>query len=168
MNLWENFDKNEIWILVMLAVAYIIVFILARKFYRHITALFFLWGFTIGVLFDFTIGGGLMDYYVLNDTDKYEVFDFLYYLLFGPFSYIFIYLYDSFKINKKTFIWYIAVWALIGTGMQWVFTNMGIIQFKEGYELFYSFPVFLMTQTITGLYYELVKSKTKVLLPKTK
>ncbi|UOR13734.1 hypothetical protein [Halobacillus amylolyticus] len=163
MSLWGSFDKNEISILLFVVVSYAVLFLLPKKFAREITLLFLLWGFTIGVLFDFTIGGGLVDFFKLNDSNGYRLFDLLYYLLFAPFSYFFIYFYESFRINKKTFIWYIVAWAMIGVGMQWVFTLLEIVQFQKGYKIPFSFPIFLMTQTVTGLYYELVFSKFKVL-----
>ena len=163
MNLWENFDKNEISILIMLIISYGLVYILPRKYKRDITLFFLFFGFTIGVVFDFTIGGGLIDFYTLNDSQRYELFDFLYYLLFAPFSYLFVYLYDALHINKKTFIVYIISWAFIGVGMQWVFTLLNIIEFQKGYRIPYSYAVFLTTQTITALYYELVSSKEPVL-----
>ncbi|WP_244199388.1 hypothetical protein [Halobacillus trueperi] len=161
--LWETFDKNEISIMILIAIAYTIFFILPFKFKREITWLFMLLGFTIGVFFDFTIGGGLFDFFKLNDTDHYELFDFCYYLIFAPFSYFFIYFYDTFNVNKKTFNFYILLWVIVGVIMQWVFTKLGIVEFQNGYEISYSFAVFLITQTFTALYFELIRSRFRVL-----
>lgn len=163
MILWESFDKNEISILIMFVIAYAVIFLLPRKFTAEITLLFLLFGFTIGVLHEFTIGGGLIDFYRLNDSNRYEIFDVIYHLLFAPFGYLFIYFYEVFRIHKITFIWYIIAWALIGVGMQSIFIWMNIIHFQNGYELPFSFPVFLITQTITALYYEIVSSRFQVL-----
>jgi hypothetical protein len=162
MNLWESFDKNEISILIMLIVAYALIYVLPRKYKREITLLFLFFGLTLGFVFEFTIGGGLIDFYKLNDSDRYELFDVIYFLLFAPFGYLFVYLYDTFHINKKTFIVYIMAWALMGVGMQWVFTLINIIDFKKDYRVPYSFAIFLITQTITALYYELVSSKRQI------
>lgn len=158
----EGFDKNEISILIMVVLGYGILFLLPKKFNRDTTLLFLLWGFTIGVFFDFTIGGGLIDFFKLNDSNSYRIFDLLYYLLFAPFSYFFIYFYESFRIKRKSFMWYVVAWAVVGVGMQWVFTWMEIIHFQKGYQIHYSFPIFIMTQTITGLYYELIFSRFRV------
>ncbi|SFK11352.1 hypothetical protein SAMN04487936_107160 [Halobacillus dabanensis] len=163
MNIWKNFDVNEISILIMLIASYALIYFLPRKYKRDIALLFLFFGFTIGVVFDFTIGGGIIDFYTLNDSERYELFDFFYYLLFAPFSYLFVYLYDTFHISKKTFIVYIIAWALLGVGMQWVFTLINIIEFKKDYRVPYSFAIFLITQTITALYYENVASKRQIL-----
>ncbi|MBM7587995.1 hypothetical protein JOC86_004570 [Bacillus pakistanensis] len=158
---WESFDKNEIWILILLVITYIIAGLLPKKLPRNIALLSFLWGIASGMLFDFTIGGGLLDYYKVNDTHGYGIFDFLYYLLFAPFSYYFIYFYEKFEINKKSFVWYVLGWSILGLGMNWFLSKLGIIHFQHGYKLSYSFSVFLFIQTITILYYELIKYRKK-------
>ncbi|UOQ92585.1 hypothetical protein MUO14_19375 [Halobacillus shinanisalinarum] len=163
MILWEAFDKNELSILIMNIIAYSVFFLLPKKFSREVTALFLLWGYTIGIFFDFTIGGGLIDYYKLNDSNQYGVNDLFYYFTFAPFGYFFIYLYESFKINPRTIIWYVLIWSLFGVGLQWIFTLVDIVSFKNGYKLFYSFPVFILTQTMTFLYYQLVKERLNAL-----
>ncbi|MFD2925137.1 hypothetical protein [Halobacillus naozhouensis] len=162
MILWEAFDKNEIFILILNILAYGVFFLLPKKFTRDIIILLLVWGFTIGVFFDFTIGGGLIDFYLLNDSNKYGLNDVCYYLAFAPFGYFFVYFYEVFHINRATFIWYVTVWALIGIGLHWIFILIDIVNPKNGYQLLYSFPVFLTTQTMTVLYYQLIKSKHKV------
>jgi hypothetical protein len=156
---WESFDKNEIWILILLVITFIIVKLLPKRLPRKITLLSFLWGIASGMLFDFTIGGGLLDFYKVNDTHNYGIFDFLYYFLFAPFSYFFIYFYETLRVNKKSFIWYVLGWSTLGLGMNWLLAKLDIIHFQHGYELPYSFSVFLFIQTITVLYFELIKAK---------
>lgn len=110
----RHFDKNEIYILIALVVLYVIFFLLPKRFSRDVTILFLLWGFAVSTLFDFTIGGGLIDLYKTNDLNGYELSDLLTYIMFAPISYLFIYVYDLLNINKKTFIWYILVWTVMG------------------------------------------------------
>lgn len=83
MILWENFDKNEVYILVMLAIAYAAFFLFPKRLSSQVTILFLVWGFTSSTLFDFTIGGGLLDFYKVNDSNHYELSDLLalYYVL---------------------------------------------------------------------------------------
>jgi len=42
---------------------------------RSLTILFLIYGFASSSLFDFSIGGGLFDFYKVNDSDLYELFD---------------------------------------------------------------------------------------------
>ncbi|MFD2704986.1 hypothetical protein [Salibacterium lacus] len=162
MSLWESFDKNEICLLIMLLLAYSALFLLPKKFTRDIALLFSMWGVSFGFLFDFTIGGGLINFYIINDLPEYELFDIFYYLLFAPSSYIFIYLYEIFRDYKNVFLWYVTIFSLFGIGIQAVFTWFEIINFQKGYQPLFSFAVFLTIQTITILYFEFISSKFNV------
>lgn len=86
MILWEQFDKNEIYILVLLVITYAAFFLFPKRLPRHITILFLVWGFASSTLFDFTIGAGVLDFYKVNDSNRYELFDLLTYFLFATFG----------------------------------------------------------------------------------
>jgi hypothetical protein len=159
MMLWENFDKNEIYILVMLAIAYAAFFLFPKKLSPQVTILFLVWGFASSTLFDFTIGGGLLDFYKVNDSNHYELSDLLTYFLFAPFSYFFVYFYERFKIGRKVFIFYVLGWCIVGLVMERVSSFMGVTHYQHGYNIKYSLVVFLVVQTTTALYYELIRKK---------
>ncbi|UII56784.1 hypothetical protein LS684_04770 [Cytobacillus spongiae] len=157
MMLWESFDQNEIYILLLFSVA-LGAFLLFKKILpRYITILFLTWGFASSLLFDFTIGGGFHDYYKVNDSNHYELFDLITYFSFSFFGYFFVYFYEKFAIQKVTFIPYILGWTVIGLTMEKLSTIMGVIHYQDGYSIQFSVVVFLIVQTTTALYYELVK-----------
>ncbi|MFD1739589.1 hypothetical protein ACFSCX_24200 [Bacillus salitolerans] len=162
MMLWESFNKNEIYILVMFLLAYTAFFILPKKLPLHLTMMLLAWGFASSTLFDFTIGGGLLDFYKVNDSNKYELTDLLTYFLFATFSYFFIYFYKVLNINKKRFIFYILGWAIVGLLMEKISSLMGVTHYQNGYKIHFSLTVFLVVQTTTALYFELVKKKLKL------
>lgn len=162
MKIWKDFGGNELILLLMIVLAYLVYFLLIRRpdrLAKQITVLSLLWGMAIGILYDFTIGGGRTDFYKVNDLNNYEVTDVLYYLLFAPFGYFFFYLYEKLNISKKTFIIYVLAWALLGVFIQWVLTARDIIFLQKEYKLMHSFPIFLLTQTLTGIYIQVLKSK---------
>ena len=154
-----DFNLNEISLLIITLLAYVFVFFAPKKLKREVKLLSILWGITVGIMFDFTIGGGLLDYYKENDTNHYELFDAAYYLLYGPFGYAYMYFYKKFRINKRTFGIYVIIWTVIGVLSQWMFTLLHIITYQNGYQLAYSVPIFLFIQTVTGLLYELIALK---------
>ncbi len=164
MRMWKQFDINEISLLILIAVSYVFFFLLLRKklFKPQITLFSMVWGFTVGVLFDFTIGGGPQDYYKVNDSNHYEVTDLLYYLLYSPFGYFFFYYYYRLKINKKKITLYVIVWALFGVSALWLFTQLGIITLQKGYKVAFSFPVFLVVQTLSVIFYEQIKNRENI------
>ncbi|HSU79468.1 MAG TPA: hypothetical protein VLK78_03565 [Candidatus Angelobacter sp.] len=161
MILYDRFDKNEIYILVQLIVAFGAFFLFPKRLPRSQTLLFLLWGFTFSTLYDFTIGGGLLDFYKVNDSNRYELFDLLTYFSFSTFSYFFVYFYKVLRINKKKFIFYVLGWTVIGIVMERVSLWMGVIHLQHGYNQYYSLIVFLITLTTTGVYYELINKKPK-------
>jgi hypothetical protein len=167
MILWEHFDKNEIYIIVMLVIAYSAFFLLPKRLPPNITLLFLVWGFASSTLFDFTIGGGLLDFYKVNDSNRYELSDVLTYFLFATFGYYFVYFYERFNINKKSFIFYVMGWMIVGLFMEKVSTWMGVTQYQNGYKLPYSVAVFLVVQTTTGLYYEWIKKRERTRIQPT-
>lgn len=159
MILWEQFDKNEIYVLAMLVMVYGIMYKLPKKLPRNITLLFLLWGFASSTLFDFTIGGGLLDLYKVNDSNRYELTDFLTYFLFATFGFYFVYFYQVLGINKRRFIAYVLGWTIIGLVMEKLSSWMGVTHYQNGYVLPYSIAVFLVVQTTTGLFFELIKKR---------
>ncbi len=157
--LWESFDKNEIYTLILLLGGYAAVFISPKKLPLPITVLFLTWGLATAMLVDFTIGGGMMDFYKINDANGYEFADFLTYLQFPIFSYFFIYFYEVLNINKKRFIFYVIGWVIISLSMEKLSVFMGVIHYQHGYNMYFSLLVILSVQTTLALYYELIKKK---------
>jgi hypothetical protein len=149
----DHFSLNEISLIIMNVIGYSFMMFLPKKLSREVTFISVLAGLTTGMFFDFTIGGGLLDFYKQNDSNHYELFDLFYYSLFAPFGYFFMYFYHALRINKKTFIFYITAWSLIGITVQWIFTLLHILTYQNNYQLSYSFPIFLLTQTLTGIFY---------------
>ncbi|CAM4473797.1 hypothetical protein [Paenibacillus tarimensis] len=158
MILWEYFDRNEWYVLIMLISSYAAVILLPRRIPAHLLILSLVWGISSAMLVDFTIGGGMMDFYKVNDSDRYELTDFLTYFMFAPFGYFFIYFYELLNIRKKTLIYYILGWTVVGTGVQWVSEWMKMTQYQGGYRYEYNIPVFLVIQTITGLFYAYLRA----------
>ncbi|HEY0828682.1 MAG TPA: hypothetical protein VGE40_11340 [Bacilli bacterium] len=157
MILWEKFDLNEWFVLASLIVSYAAVIWLPKRVPTSLLILGLVWGFTSSTLFDFTIGGGLMDFYRVNDSNHYELTDLFTYFLFAPFSYFFIYFYEALKITKKTLMYYIIGWTVVGVGFQWIAELMEMTHYQKGYKPEYNIAVFLIIQTITGLFYIYIK-----------
>jgi hypothetical protein len=149
----DKFSLNEISLIIMNVIGYSLMMFLQKKLSREVAFISVLAGLSTGMLFDFTIGGGLVDFYRQNDSNHYELFDLFYYSLFAPFGYFFMYFYHVLRINKITFIFYITAWSLIGITVQWVSTLLHILTYQNNYQLAYSFPIFLLTQTLTGIFY---------------
>ncbi|WP_335871992.1 hypothetical protein [Bacillus sp. 2205SS5-2] len=157
MILWENFNLNEIYVMLLLFIGFTAYVIVPSVLPKATTLLFLVWGFAISTIFDFTIGGGLIDFYKVNDVNSYELTDLLSYFAFAPFSYFFIYLYEKFLHSRTSIVLYILGWTMTGLLMEKLSTSVGAIHYQHGYVLWYSVPVFLVVLTSTALLYEMVK-----------
>lgn len=165
MILWEHFDRNEWYVLIMLVLSFGAVILLPKRLPRHLLILSLVWGSASAMLMDFTIGGGLMDYYRVNDSNRLELTDLLTYLMFAPFGYFFIYFYEWLRIRKTTLVYYILAWTVVGFGVQAISEWMKMTEYQRGYKAEYNIPIFLVVQTITGLFYAYLKAhpeKTKI------
>lgn len=158
MMLWEHFDRNEWYVIGMLVLSYGAVILLPKRVETKWMILGLVWGFASSTLFDFTIGGGLLDFYRVNDSERYELTDLLVYFLFATFSYFFIYFFEVLKISKKTLVYYIIGWTIVAFVMQWVSEWMRLTEYQRGYRMEYNIVVFLIIQTITGMFYNRFKS----------
>lgn len=150
---FETFNDNEWFILVGIICLYGVVFLLPRRLDPKITLILFVWGFTVSKFFDFTIGGGLFDYYEVNDSAHYEIFDEMSYFVYAPFSYFFIYFFDALRIKGKFIGMYILSWSIIAVGSEWLTVIFHMITYKKGYTMMMSFPIYLFTQSMTLIFY---------------
>jgi hypothetical protein len=143
----NKFNGNEWFVISVLIIGLAVICILPRRFPRKLSAVYFLYGVFTGFFFDHTISVEPIDFYDVNDNSSYQVMDFLTYLMYGPFSYIFVYLYDSWKIKSAHVPIYILTWVLLAMGMEWIGLKIGVYHYKNGYELYYSFPIYLLVQS---------------------
>lgn len=157
MILWERFDSNEWFVMTMLVLSYGAMWLMQSRLPRSVALAAWAWGFASSTLVDFSIGGGLYDYYRINDTNRYELTDLLVYFMFAPFGYFFIYFYEVLKITRRTVVLYILGWTAVGVGIQWVAEQMRTTQYQQGYRMEFNVVVFLAVQTITALVYMYVK-----------
>nr|WP_275984090.1 hypothetical protein [Paenibacillus hamazuiensis] len=141
----------------MLCVSYAAIWLLPKRLPRSVAIVSLVWGFASSTLFDFTIGGGMMDFYRVNDSNRYELTDLLTYFMFAPFGYFFVYFYEWLHIRKKTFLLYVAGWSAVGMGFEWLAERVHMTQYQLGFRPEYNLAVFLVVQTTTGLVYEYLK-----------
>jgi hypothetical protein len=150
----NHFNTNEWAILIGLLVSVFIVVVLPKRFSKKIAIVFFVCGIFTGFVFDHSISVQPVSFYDVNDNSSYQFFDFLSYLIFGPNSYLFFYIYDRFKPRSKAI--YILLWSLVDVGLEYCAQLVGIYHYNYGYNIFYSFPIYLIVCSCwIGFYYGL-------------
>ncbi|MCO7125739.1 hypothetical protein NIE88_08145 [Sporolactobacillus shoreicorticis] len=149
------FNSNELFILISGIIAYVIIFLLPKRFTRQQTVTMLLIGIFISAFFDNTVCINPFNYYSVNDTPFVDFWDMLSFVMFGPFAYLFVYFYTGIGKNRSTYFFYISVWALISMFAEALAWHVGVYHYKNGYQLFFSLPIYLIVLTVTMVYYHI-------------
>ena len=155
----QRFNSNEWFVIGMLIIGGLAVWKLPKRFSVKESLVYFLYFVFVGIIFDHTVGIKPFDFYDVNDSSAYQLMDFLSYVSFGPFGYLFIYLYDCFKIKNSYNTIYIFCWTMSALVTEYIADILGVYHYKNGYEFYYSFPIYLMILTSDLLLYKVLSSK---------
>ncbi|TGA96078.1 hypothetical protein E4665_16760 [Sporolactobacillus shoreae] len=150
----SSFSTNEWFILIVGIAAYTLLFLLPKRLTRSQTVLTLIMGIYFVALFDQTLCKVPFNYYDVNDTSYFELWDALSYIMYGPFAYFFIYGYSIIKKFRSTFFFYILTWAVFSMFAEALAWHAGVYHYRNGYQMFFSIPVYLLVLSLTMLYYQ--------------
>lgn len=148
-------DANE-WLLLAIFAGSLLLVRLPKRFPTSMTFLIMLFGSFFARVLDHLFAAPPLDLYDVMDQGAYELYDVFTYFMFAPFAYLFVYLYDRWRIQHLSAIGYILAWSLLGTGVEWIASLFGIYTYKE-WKIAYSFPVYLIVQFSTLLFFHYVR-----------
>lgn len=153
-----SFNANEWFIIVSLCIGFACMVLFPKRFSRQVFAVFFMCGVYSGFFFDHSLSVEPISFYDVNDVSKFQVMDFFSYFMYGPFSYFFFYIYDLLQPRSPLIPVYILTWALTSVGVEWLAKTLGVFHYLHGYQLAYSFPIYLLVQSCwIALYHGLKK-----------
>ncbi len=154
----DQFNQNEWFVLTIIIVGIIAVWKAPKLFSAKHSVLLMLFSVFMAKIFDHTIGIPPFDYYDVNDNSRYELLDIISYLMYGPIGYFIIYLYHFFNIKRRFVSLYILGWAFVAMGTEWIADWFGVFHYKNGYQFYYSFPIYLVVIALHLLLYNLTSS----------
>ncbi|WP_261134409.1 hypothetical protein [Bacillus sp. Marseille-Q3570] len=158
MKVYENsFDSNEWFVIVSLVLFIFLIWITPKIFSFIEGTAHFVYGFFIGMFYDHTISVPPWDFYDVNDNSGYQFIDFLSYLMYGPYSYFFIYLYAKLNIKGYMTVVYLLIWLGISLLIEWIAIKVGIFHYEKGFKMFWSAPIYMSAQILQIIYYHLIK-----------
>lgn len=169
MPLPAKFDVNEIFIIITgIILTLIFVKILPKRFTYTTSIILFLHKISIAIAVDNVFAGPPLDLYDVMDTKEFELMDLvLYFFVYGPFTYIIIYIYDKWFYHKhlfQKFIFLVLV-SLINIFFEFIAGYLDVYQFK-GWKHYYSFPIYLIVYFTNFYLLEFLKKKERNLIPK--
>ena len=154
------FDWNEWFVIINLIAFCTLIWMLPKIFPLLEGIAYFIFGVSIGNFFDHTISVRPWDFYDVNDSSAYQAIDFLSYIMYGPFSYFFMYFYVKFNIRGISNLFYILAWVCFAFIMEWVGVKLGLFHYEKGYLMYWSLPIYIATQTSQIIFFHILKFKS--------
>lgn len=142
-----RFNANEWFIIVSLCIGIACILFFPKRFSRQVATVFLMCGVYSGFFFDHSLSVEPVSFYDVNDVSKFQVMDFISYWMYGPVSYFFFYIYDRLQPKPALIPLYILIWSLIAVGAEWLAVVCGVFHYRHGYQLAYSFPIYLLVQS---------------------
>ena len=157
MIVYDNrFNANEWYIIAALCIGILCVWLFPKRFSRQTAFVFFMCGVYSGFFFDHSLSVEPVSFYDVNDVSKFQIMDFISYWMYGPYSYFFFYVYDKLQLKPSRIPIYILVWSLLSVGNEWLAVKCGVFHYRHGFQLAYSFAIYLFVQSCwIALYYRL-------------
>ncbi|MDD9271580.1 hypothetical protein ACFPES_31565 [Paenibacillus sp. GCM10023248] len=153
-----SFNLNEWFIVIALIVGTLMVLWLPRRFSKKTACVYLMCGVFNGFFFDHTLSVFPVSFYDINDTSRFEVMDFFSHVMYAPYSYLFFYLYDFFRVKTSNAMLYILVWAFVSTGFERLCVLVGIFHYQQGYSIYYSFCIYLVVLSLWVTIYHVLKN----------
>jgi hypothetical protein len=159
---YENsFDWNEWFVIIVFISLHLLVW-LAPKIFKWIDGIaYYLYGIGVVTFWDHTLSVRPWDLYDVNDNSKFQLIDFTYYVMNGPYSYFFIYFYVKLKIKGYTNILYLLIWSSFALFLEWVGVKLGMFHYDKGYKMYWSFPIYLFVQMVLIIYFHVIQRKNQ-------
>ncbi|MCM3601026.1 hypothetical protein M3175_09810 [Robertmurraya korlensis] len=157
MNSPQNYDINEWFIIIGLLVSILLIILLPKRFPHTISTLILMFCMVIPIILDTMIATKPFDFYDINDTSKFELFDFLLWFFYAPFGYFFLYGFDKWNLRSFGLLIYIIVSSMLAVGFEFITIKAHIFTF-DGWHLFYSFPIYLVVQSAYIAFYLWIKT----------
>ncbi|MEB6550095.1 hypothetical protein MXL46_13450 [Heyndrickxia sporothermodurans] len=152
----QKFDQNEWCIVISIVISYAIILFLPKRFPLSITILIMLFGTTVARISDYLLAISKLDLYTVMDTEKYELFDLITYILYAPFAYIFVYVYDKYNIKGYWVLLYLLICSIGATFYEHLNKVLHVFNYHD-WKLIYSQSVYLFVQCIALLFFHLIR-----------
>ncbi|AIE60183.1 hypothetical protein [Bacillus methanolicus] len=153
----KSFDENEWFVLITLFIMIAFTLYLPRRFPISLTILICLFAIFIANLSDHLFATSITNFYNIMDSRKYELFDYLLYLLYAPFVYLFVYQFEKWNLKGYYILLFLIGWSIVGTVFEWVSHLFKVFHYKE-WKIWYSLTAYLITQPLTLLFFTFLKN----------
>lgn len=157
-----NFDANEGFATIIMTAMILLYCMLPKRIPIPIALLMMIFDSYLGRAIDNILSSTYpYNVYDIMDTPKYDLFDFLLYTIPFPLvGYFYVYFYDKYLFRAPFQFMHILVWSIASVGFEALAVTFSVFQYN-GWQLSYSFPVYLLTFGLNTLLYSLAKKHYK-------
>lgn len=155
----RSFNGNEWFVIIGFIALHILVYFMPKIFSFLHGTVYYLFGIAVITFFDHTLSVTLWNFYDVNDTSEYQWFDFLTYIMNGPVSYFFIYLYVKLKIKGFKNLIYLLIFSCFALLVEYAGLRLGVFHFDKGYKMYWSFPLYFMMQSGLIIFHHVLLKK---------
>lgn len=154
-----RFDENEVFILIILAIVWFLIFYLPRQL--SALEILLIWTFNVFLVFsaDMTLAVPPADLYDSNDRMTYEFFDFLIFTIgYPPFAYLAINYFKKKSYTLAQSIIFILICAFLTTVIEIIALLFNVFTFK-GWLFHWSFFVYILVYGLNVLLFYYIQQK---------
>lgn len=137
-----TFDWNE-WFMIMTSfLAAIVIFLLRKHFQSIVFILIWIYSIAFVETIDYALAATPFKVYYCADNLTYEPAAALIHLFLYPsFSFIFLFIYDKWKIRRKNLLIYLIIWTAFALFFEWLNVINGVFTYI-GWKIYYSIPTY--------------------------
>ncbi len=160
-----TWDGNE-WFMLATSVIVFAITLLIRRHFRPLT-FFMIWLFAIAYVesIDYAIAGTPFQLYYCADNESYEPAAAMIHLFLYPGCvFIFLYLYDKWRIRGKNQVWYILAWTAVSVLFEWINVLAGVFTYT-GWMIVFSIPTYPISAVITICLYRYIERHLRAAAP---
>ena len=113
---------------------------------------------------DFIVGTPPNDFYDVNESESHELLDIALYYLNIPYSYLYIYFFDKWRVRGLKIVYYVLICSVFASLYEALAVYFHVYTYK-GWKLAYSFVFYQGIQSLYLLLFYVVKityNKTKL------
>lgn len=157
-----HFDANEGFATIIMIALILLYCMLPKRIPLPIALLMMIFDSYLGRVVDNILSSTYpYNVYDIMDTPNYDLFDFLLYTIPFPLvGYFYVYFYDKYLFRAPFQFIHILVWSIASVGLEALAVTFSVFQYN-GWQLSYSFPVYLLTFGLNTLLYSLAKKNYK-------
>lgn len=155
------FDKNEWFIIISMFIMFILIMLIPKLL--NFVQVLSLWLFNIFLAHavDYSVIGKPINLYYSNDSNNYEIFDFLlYYFLYPSSLYLFFIGFAYWHFLRKHWFIYVCCATIITTALEYFAHLMGVFTYIN-WSIWYSLFVYIPLYSLHVGLYHFVKYQIK-------